>query len=273
MEIQQKKYNIINISDSILNNNQKKDWYFTFFPIIINGNIHLPSVHSRIFKKNIKYIIYSTKICIITNKIYFDCYIYFYNNKQYNETKNILLNEYKTNIYLSQYKYSIDENIKYFKKILYPFQNTILESILENKDSCKINIIFDKIGNTGKSFIADYIHIYEKGYNIYPLNNYIKLVNNIYNILINNNNIDSKLIIFDLPKLISNHKLHNLINFFLQIKKGKLFNSKYIYKKLHFYSPKIWIFCNNINIINYLDKYEYNLWIIDKNKELVKYLY
>ena len=136
MDIQQKKHNIINISDSILNNNENKAWYFTFFPTIINGNIYLPNVHSYIFNKYTKYIIYSSKICSITNKMYFHCYIYFYNNKQYNEIQNILVNEYKTNIYLSHCKFSIDENIEYFKKILYPFQNTILESaLIENRDN------------------------------------------------------------------------------------------------------------------------------------------
>ena len=273
MDIQQKKHNIINISDSILNNNENKAWYFTFFPTIINGNIYLPNVHSYIFNKYTKYIIYSSKICSITNKMYFHCYIYFYNNKQYNEIQNILVNEYNTNIYLSHCKFSIDENIEFFKKILYPFKNTILESVLiKNKDNHKIDIIFDKIGNSGKSFIADYIHIYKKGYNIYPLNDYMKLVDNIYNILIKNNDIEPKLLIFDLQKVISNNKLYNLIKVFSQIKKGEVFSSKYIYRKWYFYPPRIWIFCNKINIINILSRDKYNIWIINKNKELVKYL-
>ena len=72
--------------------------------------------------------------------------IYIYNNKEYNEIRNILVNEYKSNIYLSHCRLSIDENIEYFKKILYTFQNTILESILiENNDDCKIDIIQDII--------------------------------------------------------------------------------------------------------------------------------
>ena len=40
MDIQQKNHNIINISNSILNKIKNKAWYFTFFPIIINGNMY-----------------------------------------------------------------------------------------------------------------------------------------------------------------------------------------------------------------------------------------
>ena len=159
---------------------------------------------------------------------------------------------------------------------LYPYQKSIIESgKLENRNPRVIDVIYDNIGNRGKSTIADYIDIYKLGYAMPIITDYNLLVASTCNMFIDNPKQkgihDPKLLLFDMPRCLKKENINGLIAAFEQIKNGQLYDARHCLKRWRIERPRIWLFTNSIIDKSMLSSDRWNIWIINDDNELRPY--
>lgn len=160
--------------------------------------------------------------------------------------------------------------IQYRDKVLYPYQQSILDTA-EVSDFRSINIIVDKDGFNGKSTIAAIAELYHGGIDMPVLNNSQELVSLLCNICMDTNNRAPKLVFFDMPRCMSKKSLIEFYTAIEQIKKGKLYDLRYHYKSFWIDSPCIWVFSNEYPDTTLLSKDRWRIWSISQDKELIPY--
>lgn len=157
---------------------------------------------------------------------------------------------------------------------LYPFQKKILlSSKKENRNSRVIDLIIDPEGCNGKSTISNYIRIGKFGITMPCINDSEKIVSSCCDILSSKDCRNPKIIIFDLPRAMTKSRLHGFMCAFEQIKSGFVYDPRNKWQEWEFQPPRIWVFCNSLLDLNLLSKDRWNLWSINKDKDLYKYDY
>lgn len=150
---------------------------------------------------------------------------------------------------------------------LYPYQKQIVKS-LEEFDSRKVNYIFCVSGNNGKSTIASLCELHFGAIDLPPCNDFKEIIaatcDEIYGKTRN-----PKGVFFDLPRSMDKSRLYGIYSAMEQIKKGKVFDLRYKYKKWWFDSPAVWVFSNMPPDIKQMSMDRWNLWMINESKELV----
>lgn len=152
---------------------------------------------------------------------------------------------------------------------LYPFQQTIWNSV-NTRSPREINFIYDPDGCRGKSAIASLIEIHDKGIDVPPVNDMKELLQVVCDECYNRTR-DPKCFLFDMPRALDKTRLYGMFSAIEQIKKGKLYDMRYSYKKWWIHAPQIWVFSNQPPPTGMLSQDRWNLWTIDENKCLVEY--
>ena len=139
-----------------------------------------------------------------------------------------------------------------------------------------INFIYDKCGNTGKSFCANYLELFENCYILPCIDDYNLVIKNVYNAVTTKKKI--KAFILDIPHDMIPHDIkledmHNLLFAIRTIKKGKYFDFKYESHQISASQPSIFIFIKEtIEFSTYFDN-KYKIWRINENLELESYTF
>lgn len=155
---------------------------------------------------------------------------------------------------------------------LYAWQQRVLDSA-KTFDDRKIDLIYDEIGNSGKSTIASICEILHGGIDMPPLNDFKELVALTCDICMERETRDPKIIFFDLPRALDKDRLNGLYSAIEQIKKGKLYDCRYKYKSWWIDSPRCWVFSNHLPDTNLLSSDRWNIWTINKkNNTLERFL-
>lgn len=155
-------------------------------------------------------------------------------------------------------------------KNLYPFQQEIWDSYDEFNDR-NINCIICDRGNVGKSMISSLCDLYGRGYDIPAINDPEKLIQAVCNILMAKKDRNPGIFFIDIPRSMKQDKLFGLFNAIEQIKKGKVYDTRYKYTEWWFDSPQIWVFMNTCPNMSYLSMDRWNLYEISKKLSLIKY--
>lgn len=158
---------------------------------------------------------------------------------------------------------------KYIPK-LYPYQEQILESG-KQLELRKINLIYDKTGNNGKSTVSAIGELKYDFIDMPPLNDYKELVQLLHSILSSTNNRHPGLIFIDMPRAIGKERLFGLYSAIEQIKKGKVYDIRYKYAKWWFDVPQIWVFSNSLPNMEWLSPDRWNIWAVTEDRRLVPY--
>ena len=82
---------------------------------------------------------------------------------------------------------------------------------------------------------------------------------------------DPSPIFIDLPRAMRKSELGGVFTAIEQIKKGKLYDTRYRYTEWWIDSPAIWVFTNVLPDLNSLSLDRWVIWHINDSKELVKY--
>lgn len=158
---------------------------------------------------------------------------------------------------------------QYRDLILRPWQEKVLQSANEF-NSREINLIYDPIGNNGKSTVAAIAELLHGGLDMPPLNDFKELVALLCDICMDKNLRQVSPIFFDLPRAIDKTRLHGLYSAIEQVKKGKIYDCRYHYKCWWIDSPVIWVFSNIPPDTNLLSHDRWKLWCIEEGN-LVPY--
>lgn len=129
------------------------------------------------------------------------------------------------------------------EKTLLPWQKKLIE-YLGNFEPRKINVIYDGVGNNGKSTCAHLCRLHHNCLTPPTINDYEKLVATICCILKDTNNRNPAAMFFDMPRAMGKERLYGFYSAIEQIKSGYVYDMRNHYKSWDFDSPQIWIFTN-----------------------------
>lgn len=144
---------------------------------------------------------------------------------------------------------------------LRPFQRTIVDSA-QQFDSRTINIVYDTVGNNGKSMLAMYIRCHKIGGKITYTNDYRDLMRYICD------TPKKPLYIIDIPRAIKKEHMYNFFAALEEIKNGYAYDDRYHFKEAIFDSPQLWVFMNTLPDETYLSRDRWKVWSINDNYEL-----
>ena len=164
-----------------------------------------------------------------------------------------------------QEKIYIPRQYRGMEHTLRPWQRTVWESA-DQFDTRTVNMIYDPYGNNGKSTIASLMDLHRRGIDLPPMNDSEKLIQSVADILIARDCREPKVIFVDLPRAMDKKRLGGLYTAIEQIKKGKVYDTRYAYKEWWFDSPQIWVFSNIEPDTIYLSSDRWKLWLIDDNQ-------
>lgn len=152
---------------------------------------------------------------------------------------------------------------------LRPWQQKVWDSA-DHFDPRTIHLIFDEHGNNGKSTIASVMDLHRRGIDLPPMNDAEKLIQSTADILMAREIRDPKVVFVDLPRAMDKRKLGGLYTAIEQVKKGKVYDTRYQYKEWWFDSPQVWVFSNIEPDLSLLSRDRWHLWKIEDH-ELIPY--
>jgi hypothetical protein len=153
---------------------------------------------------------------------------------------------------------------------LRPYQQTIWDT-RNDYEPRKINLIFDAKGNNGKSTIASLCELMGNGIDVPPMNDMKEIIQLLCDECMLTKNRNPTPIFIDLPRAMDKTRLFGVYTAIEQIKKGKLYDTRYNYKKWWIDSPQLWVFTNVLPDLNMLSRDRWNIWTIDDEFKLVEY--
>nr|QKV51303.1 putative replication associated protein [Crucivirus sp.] len=153
---------------------------------------------------------------------------------------------------------------------LYPFQKQIFDSANIFDDRI-INLIYDDSGNNGKSTIASLCELVGNGIDLPPINDMKELIQVACDICVAKETRNPSPVFVDMPRAMDKARLNGIYTAIEQIKKGKLYDTRYHYKEWWIDAPQIWVFSNMEPDENLLSRDRWKIWTINSNKELVAY--
>lgn len=154
---------------------------------------------------------------------------------------------------------------------LRPWQKLLLEKAKAFNDR-HINLIYDPVGNKGKSIVAHYARLHLNGLVVPCVNDQERLVATCCNICMSKNMRSPNPLFIDMPRAMGKDRLYGLYSAVEQIKSGYLFDLRNKYKDWDIDSPNIWVFSNKLPEGNILSADRWKIWwITDDLEELLPY--
>lgn len=151
-------------------------------------------------------------------------------------------------------------------KDFYPYQLDILKWLTEFEIR-KCKLIYDPKGCRGKTTIASIAELKYGAIDLPPLNDLNDIISMLCDECMGLNLRNPSGVFFDLPRAMDKTRLHGIFSSFEQIKKGKLFDKRYKYKKWWIDSPQIFIFTNWIPDLDMLSKDRWELLTINESNQ------
>ncbi len=152
---------------------------------------------------------------------------------------------------------------------LLPFQDTILNMPVDWR---VVNLIIDFDGNNGKSVTAALGELLYNGVDLPFCNDGNMLIQTVCDIIEGQKERHPGPFFLDLPRAIPKVHMAGYFTACEQIKKGKVWDCRYKYKKWWYDSPNVWVFTNMMPDLSYLSADRWKLWEINKDKELIPYV-
>ncbi len=126
-------------------------------------------------------------------------------------------------------------------------------------DTRSINIIYDTVGNIGKSVLTTYMGVHGMARQIPYCNDYKDIMRMVMDMPTSN------AYIIDLPRAISKERLFQLFGGVETIKSGYAYDDRYSFKDKYFDCPNIFIFSNSLPDTNLLSGDRWKIWEIVDN--------
>lgn len=153
---------------------------------------------------------------------------------------------------------------------LYPYQQFIFDT-RDEFEPRKINLVYDPKGCNGKSTIAALCELMGNGIDVPPMNDMKEIIQLLCDECMSSNNRSPSPIFIDMPRAMDKSRLFGIYSAIEQIKKGKLYDTRYNYKKWWINSPQLWVFTNVLPDLNMLSLDRWNIYELNDKKELVIY--
>jgi hypothetical protein len=146
---------------------------------------------------------------------------------------------------------------------LRPWQQTIWDQA-EDWDPRTINLVFDEVGNIGKSVLVTKMMVMKRGRKIPPMNDYQDLLAMVMD------TPTSRCYLVDMPRALKKDKLGQFYSAIEDIKNGYAYDKRYSFKEKFFDSPNVWVFANVLPDFTLLSADRWKIWCV-VDRELVPY--
>lgn len=140
-----------------------------------------------------------------------------------------------------------------------PWQETVIQMIMETPDDRTINVIYDNIGNNGKSFLTLYLGSFKLARKVPQQKDHRDMMRMVMDCP------TSGCYIFDLPRAISGNDQHSIYSAIEEIKNGYCYDERYNFKEKYFEPPHVFVFTNTLpdEKLASLDRWKY--WTIQED--------
>ena len=128
-----------------------------------------------------------------------------------------------------------------------------------------IDLIYDPMGNKGKSIFSEFMEYHQLAEEIPPY----RLMDDIFAWVCSRP--VKKCYIMDMPRGIKKDKLGDLYAGIEVIKNGVAYDKRYMAKKIRFDRPRIFVFTNRLPEFSLMSKDRWNVWTITEDMELIKF--
>lgn len=152
---------------------------------------------------------------------------------------------------------------QYRNLTLLPWQKDVSEQ-LDIWDTRTINVIYDQVGNSGKSTFAGYMRVLKKARPLGFCKDYKDIMRMVMDLP------TSRAYFVDVPRAIKKDKLYDFWAALETVKDGYAYDDRYHFKEKNFDCPNIWVFTNILPNLNLLSKDRWKVWVI-KDQALLPY--
>lgn len=142
-----------------------------------------------------------------------------------------------------------------------PYQVQI-ENMMEQLDFRTINLIYDTIGNVGKSIFCEYLEYQGLAFEMPAFREMEDIMQCIMGVKTKRNYI------IDMPRAMKKDKLASFFAGIESLKNGVAFEKRYAFKKKRFTRPNIFVFTNTLPDWNLLSRDRWKVWKMTSNYEL-----
>lgn len=148
---------------------------------------------------------------------------------------------------------------------LYPWQQSVVE-MSRLIDRRTVNIIYDTVGNNGKSTLVDYMKAYQMATKLPMTRDYKDIVQMACCIAIDKGRKDPSLKCWmvDMPRALDKKALGGFFSAIETLKGGDLFDMRYKFKEYTINEPIVWCFTNELPDTSLLSKDRWQIWTIDE---------
>lgn len=147
----------------------------------------------------------------------------------------------------------------------YHYQKKLAE-MSQQYNARKIDIIYDEIGNCGKSVFCEWMRYNKLAVKIPPYRQLEDMMGFICSM-----RLTSKCYIIDMPRALKKDKLAEFYSGIEEIKNGVCYDKRYKGAMLNFDRPRVFVFTNTLPNYELLSRDRWNTWTINNDKELVRY--
>lgn len=157
------------------------------------------------------------------------------------------------------------QQLAIFKSLeLRPYQSQ-LKQMASTFDMRKIDLIFDPIGNIGKSLFSEYLEYEGLAEEIPPF----RLMDDIFQWVASRPT--KKCYVVDMPRGMKKDKLGDFYSGIEVIKNGVAYDKRYGATKKRFTRPRVFVFTNALPEFSLMSKDRWNVWTITTDYEMAKF--
>lgn len=147
-------------------------------------------------------------------------------------------------------------------KQLHPWQSTLRDTLKEYSHR-KIDIVYDPVGNRGKSTFTRWMMCYEDADLLPCCYTYNEIMRAAYGIGF------KKIYLVDMPRALSKKDISGFVAGLEMLKSGFFHDDRYKYRRCLIDPPRVCVFTNKLPKIDLLSKDRWVIWCIDKKNRLV----
>lgn len=159
----------------------------------------------------------------------------------------------------------VPKRVQNMEKKLYAWQTSML-AILKTYEERHIHLVYDKVGNNGKSCFTHYMMCYENAEMLPCLNDIKDLLRMAYDVG------EKDIYIFDMPRAINKDRLFQMYGAIETLKSGFCFDDRYGYRRRLMESPNLCIFTNVLPDLDLMSRDRWKIWCINQEMELVPFI-
>lgn len=152
---------------------------------------------------------------------------------------------------------------------MYPWQKVVFDSA-KNFNDRTVNLIYDPVGNNGKTVIAGLCSLHVNGVIVPAFNDFKEITQAFCNIVMGGDMRQPGPTLIDLPRAMNKEMLNGMYSAIEQIKSGYVYDARNKFKKWYYDSPAVWVFTNTLpDFDRLLSGDRWRLWTISTERELV----